>query len=121
MEQNDSLLKDKAQSFAIRVINAYKYLNTEKKEFALSEKLLISGANIGAKIAAAQSVGAGALFYSLMTDALTEAAMTKYWIELLFSTGYIEKKVNESMGKDVDELVSMIHPIVKAFRLAGVK
>jgi len=119
MEQNDTLLRDKTQSFAIRVINAYKYLNTEKKEFALSEKLLVSGATIGAKVAAAQAAGSGSMFHTLMTDALTESAMTKYWIELLFNTGYIDKKISDSMSKDVDDIVGMISPIIRAFKLAG--
>ncbi len=41
---------DKAYSFAIRIVNAYKYLSHEKKEFVLSKQLLRSGTSIGANI-----------------------------------------------------------------------
>ena len=44
---------DKAYQFAIRIVNAYKYLSQEKKEFILSKQVLRSGTSIGANIAEA--------------------------------------------------------------------
>ncbi len=42
---------DKADQFAIRIVNAYKYLSQEKKEFILSKQLLRRDTSIGANIA----------------------------------------------------------------------
>ena len=49
----NSLVYEKAYKFAIRVVNAYKYLQDDKREFVLSKQLLRSGTSIGANIAEA--------------------------------------------------------------------
>ena len=41
-------IKDKSFAFAIRVVNAAKFLNTEHKEFVMSKQLLHSGTAIEA-------------------------------------------------------------------------
>ena len=50
---NNSLVYEEAYKFAIRIVNAYKYLKEDKKEFILSKQLLRSGTSIGANIAEA--------------------------------------------------------------------
>ncbi len=39
----NNVIKDKSFAFAVRVVNLYKYLTEEKKEFVLSKQLLRSG------------------------------------------------------------------------------
>ena len=46
----ENVIKDKSYSFAIRIVNLYKYLTSEKKEYVLSKQLLKSGTSIGANI-----------------------------------------------------------------------
>ena len=36
----DNLILDKSKAFAIRIINLYKHLNEEKREYILSKQLL---------------------------------------------------------------------------------
>ena len=48
--KNDNLIHVKSKKFAIRIINTFKYLQTEKKEFVLSKQMLRSGTAIGALI-----------------------------------------------------------------------
>lgn len=43
-----NIVADKSYAFAVRVINLYKHLSSEKKEFVLSKQLLRSGTAIGA-------------------------------------------------------------------------
>ena len=45
-----SIIRDKAKSFAIRIIHLYQYLRTERSEFVLSKQLLRSGTSIGANL-----------------------------------------------------------------------
>lgn len=52
MDKNN-VTYDKAYKFALRIVNAYKYLIEEKKEFTLSKQLLKSGTSIGANVAEA--------------------------------------------------------------------
>jgi four helix bundle protein len=42
------IIKDKSFKFAVRIVNLYKYLIENKKEFVLSKQLLRSGTSIGA-------------------------------------------------------------------------
>jgi hypothetical protein len=44
----ESILAEKSFDFAIRIINLYKYLTENKKEFVMSKQLLRSGTAIGA-------------------------------------------------------------------------
>ncbi|GEJ44477.1 hypothetical protein CRS_10850 [Chryseobacterium sp. ON_d1] len=55
MSERRNVLKDKSFSFAIRIINLYKYLSTAKNEFILSKQLLRSGTAVGALVREAQN------------------------------------------------------------------
>ncbi len=46
----DNLIQTKSFAFAIRIINLYKFLVKEKKEFVLSKQILRSGTSIGANV-----------------------------------------------------------------------
>ena len=48
-----SILKTKSYGFAVRIVNLYKTITSEKKEFVLSKQLLRSGTAIGALVAEA--------------------------------------------------------------------
>ena len=41
-------LKEKSFDFAIRIVNLYRFLITEKKEYVMSKQLLRSGTGVGA-------------------------------------------------------------------------
>lgn len=45
MKQN--LIRDRSFTFAIKIVDIYKYLINEKNEFVLSRQLLRSGTSIG--------------------------------------------------------------------------
>ena len=50
----DNNIENKSFEFAVRVVNLYKFLTYEKKEFVLSKQVLRSGTSVGANIAEAQ-------------------------------------------------------------------
>ncbi|MEP6468093.1 MAG: four helix bundle protein, partial [Parafilimonas sp.] len=50
----ENVIALKSYAFAIRIINLYKFLIQEKKEFVLSKQLLRSGTAIGALIKEAE-------------------------------------------------------------------
>ncbi len=43
----DNAALDKSFEFAVRIVNLYKYLSSEKKEYILSKQLMRSGTSIG--------------------------------------------------------------------------
>ena len=46
----ENVVQQKSYQFAIRIVNLYKYLIQEKKEFVLSKQILRSGTSIGTNI-----------------------------------------------------------------------
>ena len=48
--KKDNVVKTKSFRFAVRIVNLYKILTVEKKEFVMSKQLLRSGTSIGANI-----------------------------------------------------------------------
>ena len=64
---NEVLMKEnacvsKSFEFAVRIVNLYKYLSAEHKEYVLSKQLLRCGTSIGANVAEAQAAKAGRIF-----------------------------------------------------------
>ena len=111
-----NVIRDKSYAFAIRIVNAYKFLTETKKEFVLSKQLLRSGTSVGALVAEAIHAQSGPDFLNKMNVALKEANETKYWLALLKDTDYIEEIQYESISNDCKELVALLVSIVKSMK-----
>ena len=109
----ESILRDKSYAFAIRVVNLYRYLCEDKKEYVLSKQLLRSGTAIGALIREAEFGQSKADFISKMSIALKEANETNYWLNLLKDTKYLNEKMFDSISADCLELIKMLVATVK--------
>ena len=108
----DGALQTKSFAFAVRVVNLYKYLCNEKKEFVLSRQLLRSGTAIGALAREAEQAESKADFVHKMAVALKEANETEYWILLLYETGYLTTNKAESIINDNKELMKLLTSII---------
>ena len=108
-----NIVLDKSFDFAVRVVNLYKYLCNEKREFILSKQLLRSGTSIGANLKEAVQGQSKKDFLSKMNIALKEASESEYWIELLLKTEYLNEKEGNSMLNDCVEIKKLLHSIVK--------
>ncbi|KHG40091.1 MAG: four helix bundle protein [Aphanizomenon flos-aquae KM1D3_PB] len=113
----DSVVYDKAYKFAIRIVNAYKYLKQEKQEYILSKQLIRSGTSIGANIAEANGAISQADFCAKISIAYKECLETKYWLSLLKDTGYIEQKAFNSIYEDADEIGKILFSILKTTKI----
>ena len=109
-------IKDKSRDFAIRVINCYKYLTEEKKEFVLSKQLLKSGTSIGANCRESKNAQSRGDFQSKLSIALKEADETEYWLDLLHATDYLDDKLFNSLNDDCVELIKLLTAIVKSLK-----
>ena len=110
----ENVIAAKSYAFAIRIINLYKFLNTEKKEFVLSKQVLKSGTAIGALVREAEHAQSKADFLNKMNIALKEANETEYWLTLLKDTGYIQQAEFDSIIKDCEEVLKLLVSIVKS-------
>ncbi len=109
----ENTVKYKSFQFALRIIKAYKFLNSEQREFILSKQLLRSGTSIGALIREAEHAESKADFIHKMNISLKEANETEYWLMLLYESNYIEEKVYKSIIEDCQELIKMLVSIIK--------
>lgn len=98
--------------FSIRIINLYKYLTNEKKEFVLSKQLLRSGTSIGANVREARNAESKTDFIHKMGIAQKECDETQYWIELLRATDYISEEEFSSIHKDNNSLLNILKSII---------
>jgi len=76
-------------AFAIRIVQLYQYLTTEKKEFVMRRQILKSGTSIGANAREAENAESDADFIHKLSVAQKEANETLYWMELLRKTGFL--------------------------------
>jgi four helix bundle protein len=80
---SESILKEKAYKFALRIVKLYKYLCTEKNEFTLSKQILKSGTSVGANVEEANQGQSKSDFIHKLSISQKEAAETHYWLRLL--------------------------------------
>ena len=109
-----NIIYDKSYSFALRVVKLSNYLKNEHKEFVLSRQVLRSGTAIGALIKEAQFAQSKADFIHKLSIALKEANETDYWINILYDSNYLNKKMYDSLTVDVKEIISLLVSIVKS-------
>ena len=111
MEKNP--IVDKSFKFAVRIVNLYKYMIREHKEYIISKQILRCGTSIGANIAEAQRGQSKADFAANMSIALKEASETAYWLRLLWETEYLSKEQYSSLSADIQELISLLTAICR--------
>ena len=109
---SDSIIKNKSFSFAIRVINLYKFLIENKREYVLSKQSLRSGTAVGALVREAQNAESSADFVHKLGVAQKENDETLYWLELLFETNYLDENEYNSIQNDANELLKMIRSAI---------
>ena len=109
----DSIIENKSFDFAVRIVNLYKHLTTDKKEYVLSKQLLRCGTSIGANVSEGEKGQSKADFNAKMNIALKEANETFYWLRLLHKTDYLSDKEFLSMQSDIDEIIAILVSICK--------
>ena len=112
MKQN--IIKKKSFDFAIDVVNLYKELAYNKKEYVMSRQLLKSGTSIGANVREAEFAQSKPDFISKMSISLKEANETDYWLDLLYETGFISKDEFELFKPKSTEMLKLLVSIVKS-------
>ncbi|MDR1097821.1 MAG: four helix bundle protein [Tannerella sp.] len=108
-----NFIAPKSYAFALRIINLYKWLTSDKKEFILSKQVLRSGTAIGALVKEAEHAQSKADFLNKMNIALKEANETEYWLMLLKDSHFLPETEFNSIHIDCSELIRLLVSIVK--------
>jgi len=109
----ESVLKTKSFDFAIRVIKLHQYLRKKFDEYQLSKQVLRAGTSVGALITEAEHAESRKDSLHKLNIGLKEINECSYWLDLLFATNYLNKKMYESIKKDSTELLKMLIASVK--------
>ena len=116
MENFGAFLKEKCMDFAVDIVNLYKHLCEDKKEYVLSKQMLRSGTSVGANLVEAQSGISRRDFIAKVFISLKECAETDYWLELLYRTNYLTKEEYDIIKSECDELNKILTSIAKNSR-----
>ena len=109
--KTDNIIQQRSFAFAVRVVNLYKYLTVEKKEFVLSKQLLRSGTSIGANIEESIGGQSDRDFLSKLSISYKEARESMYWLKLLQATNYLTNEEANSLLNDVEEICKILGKI----------
>lgn len=102
----------KSEEFALRIVKLYQYLSNERHEFVISKQILRSGTSIGANIAESVCAESREDFAHKLAISQKEASETKYWLKLLYRSGYITEAQFNSINIDCQELLNIISAII---------
>lgn len=119
----ESLVRQKAMLFSIKSVELYKvllganeYLLLGANEYLLPKQFIKSATDIGANINEALAGCSKKDFAAKMSISSKEARESKYWLELLENTNFVNFDYSE-LNKMNDELVKMLTSIVKTSQL----
>ena len=111
-----SIVGEKSFEFAKQIVDTYKKLKFDTKEFELSKQLVRSGTSVGANIQEALGTQSDADFLHKGSISYKEARESHYWIRLLKETSLLpEEHANELIEK-AEELIRMLGSIQLTMR-----
>ena len=109
-------LSSQSMDFAVEVVKLVKLLR-QKEEYIVSSQLGRSGTSIGANIREAQFAQSKADFVSKLQIALKEANESRYWLDLLEKTGYLDTQRYHALDDACASLVSMLVASIKTAKM----
>jgi four helix bundle protein len=108
----ESILKTKSFEFALKIVQLYKHLTNEKKEYVMSKQLLRSGTSVGANIRESQNAESKMDFVHKLAIAQKECDETIYWLDLLHRAEYISQIDFDTTVSNANELLKMLRSAI---------
>ncbi|MBR6201852.1 MAG: four helix bundle protein [Bacteroidaceae bacterium] len=111
IEQNPTY--NKSLDFAVRIVRLCNYLQDDKHEYLMSKQLLRCGTSIGANYSEAVGAESNEDFIHKCSISLKESNETKYWLTLLYKTGYLTDMEYNSVIGDCQEIRAILAAIIQ--------
>ena len=108
----ENIIVSKSEDFAVRLVNLFRILQSERKEFIISKQLLRCGTSIGANIAESHEAQSDSDFIAKLYISLKECRETLYWLRLLFRTEYLRETEYRSIAEDAKEIKIILSSII---------
>ena len=112
----DSILRDKAKTFAKKIVFLCREMKMQHKEQVLINQILRSATSIGANIHEAQYAQSANDFISKLEIAQKECYETEYWLELLFETDCISEKDYKTFQNECGTIRRMLISSLKTIK-----
>ncbi|CAD0001282.1 four helix bundle protein [Flavobacterium salmonis] len=109
---SESIVKTKSFELAVRGVNFYKHLVSEKKEFVMSKQFLRSITSVGPNVREAVNAQSKADFIHKLSIAQKECDESMYWLEILKETDYISLAEFDSIHQQCNEVLKIIRSII---------
>lgn len=106
-------VKDKSFDLAVEIVRLHRFLSNEKYEYVLSKQLLRSGTSVGANISEGVAARTKKEFSHRLSISYKEVRETRYWLNLLTSTGYLSEEKACMALKLCDEVARLLYVILK--------
>lgn len=114
---SNSIMRDKAKEFAIKIVFLCRKMKESNKEAVLVNQLLRCGTSIGANIHEAQYGQSPKDFISKLEIAQKECYETEYWLELLFETECMDEKTYKMVHNECGAIRRMLISSLKTFKV----
>ncbi|GAA4312666.1 four helix bundle protein [Pontixanthobacter gangjinensis] len=109
----ENVIGTKTFKFSVKIVNLYKSIIDQKKEFVLSRQLVRSGTAKGALVRESEQAESRADFIHKLSIGLKEANETDYWLDLLKESDYISDLEHNEMKEDLGEILKLLTKIIK--------
>ena len=113
MMNMDKELRERAKSFALRIIRMVSTLPRSPAGDVLGRQVLRSGTSTGAQYREACRSRSTAEFISKMESCIQELDETDYWLELLADGGIVKPKRLVDLRQETEELIAIFTASVK--------
>ena len=108
-----------AEEFFILLLELLTCINTWKKEYheyIISSQLIRSGTSVGAIIREAEYAQSKKDFLHKLYIGVKEINECIYWLELLYVTKFITKKMHDSISNDAQQILKMLISSIKTLK-----
>ena len=109
-------MHNKSYAFARRIINMVKYIDCPYKMVSLTNQIFRSGTAVGALVREAEFAQSPSDVINNIPLALKYLDETRYWLDLLHDTNFIDEKEYNSMVQDSKELLALLISSIKTVK-----
>jgi four helix bundle protein len=106
------ILVHKSFSLAIEIVQLYKCLVDEKREYVMSKQLLRAGTSVGAMVRESQNAESKMDVVHKLGIAQKECDETSYWLELIRATGFSIESKFEGCYQLASEVLKILKSVI---------
>lgn len=116
MENKYTIFEAKCLELAVKVVELKRTLNKEQHEYNMADQIQRSGTAVGALQKESLYTESDIDLIHKLRIALKEASETKYWLDVLYQTEYIDKLKYEEIRNLTEELIKMLTASINTVR-----